>query len=150
MNRSSAAKHGLTLTMKLNNSLTPAGFNKVLAETLKNDFEEFKAPEWIAYVKTGAHRERPTQDENFWYNRSASILRQIHKKGILGVSRLRSRYGGRKDNGMAPAHFQKSGGKIIRLILQQGEAAGLLEKAKGKKVGRQLTSKGKQLLENIQ
>lgn len=135
-------------TMVLHNTLTPSEFNNKLAAALK-EFEEFKVPEWIIYVKTGAHRQRPTQDDDFWHHRSASILRQIYKKGVIGVSRLRSRYGGRKDNGMAPPHFMKSGGKIIRTILQQAEAAGLLEKAKGRKLGRILSSKGKQLLESI-
>lgn len=50
---------------------------------------------------------------------------------------------------MRPAHFVKGGGKIIRLILQQSDAAGLTEKIKAKKSGRQLTTKGKQLLESI-
>ena len=50
---------------------------------------------------------------------------------------------------MAPDHFRKSSGKIIRLILQQAETAGLVEKAKDKRAGRQLTLKGKQFLEKV-
>ncbi len=47
------------------------------------------------------------------------------------------------------AEFRKSGGKIIRKILQQAEEAGLLEKSKEKKKGRQLTVKGKAFLESF-
>ena len=134
--------------MAITSELSPQDFNKKLAEALKK-VPEFQSPEWLAYVKTGTHKVRPTQDEEFWHKRAASILRQIYKKGIIGVSRLRSRYGGRKDMGMAPPRFKKSGGKIIRVILQQSESAGLLEKSKSKKAGRQLTMQGRQLLEGI-
>ena len=134
--------------MAITNQLAPGDFNKTLAEALKK-MPEFQAPVWLAYVKTSPHKNRPTQDVDFWHKRAASILRQINSKGIVGVSRLRSRYGGRKDMGMAPRRFKKSGGKIIRVILQQAESAGLLEKSKGKKPGRQLTLSGKQLLESI-
>ena len=41
-------------------------------------------------------------------------------------------------------------GKIIRIILQQAEKAGLVEKGKkGKTVGRQLTKQGKEFLESL-
>lgn len=123
-------------------------YNIKLAAALKEE-ECFQKPGWMDFVKTGANRMRPNQDTDFWHKRAASILRQIYIKGILGVNRLRSKYGGRKDRGMRPAHFVKSSGKIIRTLLQQAESAGLIEKAKGKKAGRQLTFKGKQLLESI-
>lgn len=128
--------------------ISPQEFNSKLAVALK-EFEEFKQPEWSLYVKTSPHKQRPSFESDFWYKRTASILRQISVKGIAGVNRLRTRYGGRKDRGMQPPTFVPAGGKMIRVILQQAESAGLIEKAKGKKAGRQLTSKGKELLESI-
>ena len=68
---------------------------------------------------------------------------------MVGVERLRTRYGGRKDRGTKPARFVKGSGKIIRKILQQAESVGLLEKVKAKKAGRQLTVKGKEFLDKI-
>ncbi|MCX8159052.1 MAG: 40S ribosomal protein S19 [Candidatus Pacearchaeota archaeon] len=129
-------------------AIEPGKYNKLLAEALKK-IPEFKKPEWVDFVKTGANKARPNIDEYFWYKRAASILRQIYLKGIVGVERLRTRYGSRKKRGMKPAIFQKAGGKIIRLILQQADSAGLTEKIKGKKSGRKLTQKGKELLESI-
>jgi small subunit ribosomal protein S19e len=129
-------------------SIEPAKYNSSLAEALK-ELEEFKRPEWIEFVKSSQHKQRPINNPDFWYIRSASILRQIYIQGIVGVQRLRTRYGGRKDRGMKPPQFRKSGGKIIRTILQQSETAGLIEKAKGKNAGRQLTKKGKEFLEGI-
>jgi len=50
-----------------------------------------------------------------------------------------------------PEIFRKGSGKIIRVILQQAEAAGLLEKINepGKRAGRKLTDKGRELLEGL-
>ena len=128
--------------------IQPGKYNNMLAEAIKK-IREFKKPEWVDFVKTGTNKARPNIDPDFWYKRTASILRQIYIKNIVGVQRLRTRYGGRKDRGMQPPEFRKAGGKIIRIILQQAEAAGFLEKVKGRKSGRQLTKKGKDFLETI-
>ena len=129
-------------------TLSPNEFNSKLAEALKAT-KEFEQPEWSLFVKTSSHKQRPSFDQDFWVKRTASILRQIYRKGVVGVNRLRIRYGGRKDQGMKPPAFRQAGGKIIRTILQQLDSAGYTEKAKGKKAGRQLTLKGKELLESI-
>ena len=129
-------------------AISPIEYNTKLAEALK-EVSELEQPAWVDFVKTSSHKKRPTLDPDFYHKRAASILKQAYLKGIIGVSRLRSRYGGRKKAGMKPAKFVKAGGKIIRTILQQSEAAGLLEKATGKKAGRQLTAEGKKLLESI-
>ncbi len=120
-------------------------YNILLAEALKK-ISEFEKPEWVDFVKTSVHKQRPSSDENFWHNRAASILRQIYIKGAVGTQRLRSRYGGRKNRGQTPPEFRKGGGKIIRVILQQAEKAGFVEKAPK---GRKLTEKGKEFLESI-
>ena len=126
----------------------PGKYNKILAEALKK-IPEFKKPEWVDFVKTGTNKQRPSSEEDFWYKRAASILRQIYMKGIVGVQRLRTRYGGRKDRGMRPAEFVKGGGKIIRVVLQQADLAGFTEKVKSKRSGRQLTTKGKDFMESL-
>ena len=123
-------------------------YNKKLAEALKQ-LEEFKMPEWANYVKTSVARERPPVEEDWWHKRAASILRQLYIKGIVGVNRLKTRYGGRKNRGMRPEKFRKGSGKIIRTILQQAEKAGMVEKFKDKRAGRRLTTKGKEFLEGI-
>ncbi len=129
-------------------------YNLKLAEALKK-LPEFKQPEWVKFVKSGPAKERPIEDPDFWYKRAASILRQIYKKKIVGVNRLRTKYGSKKDRGMRPEEFRKAGGKIIRTVLQQADKAGFTEIAKtikgvrGRKPGRQLTQKGKDFLEGI-
>ena len=127
-------------------------YNNKLAEALKN-IPEIKPPEWSFFVKSGVAKKRPTDEEDFWHKRTASILRQIYLNKIVGVSRLRTRYGSKKNRGMKPERFRKASGKMIRTMLQQAEAAGLLEKflevVKGKRLGRQLTAKGKEFLEGV-
>jgi len=122
--------------------------NEKLAEALKN-LEEFKMPEWASFVKTSVSRLRPPQEDSWWYKRAASILRQIYVRGVVGVNRLRLKYGGKKNRGAKPEEFRKGGGKIIRTILQQAEKAGFVEKVEGKKKGRQLTKKGLEFMNNI-
>ncbi len=129
-------------------SIEPGKYNNNLAAALKES-GDFERPSWLSFVKSGAGKMRPVEDPDFWYKRGASILRQAYIRGIIGVGRLRTRYGHRKNRGMQPAIHYKGSGKIIRLLVQQAEAAGLLEKTKGKKAGRQLTVKGKAFMESI-
>jgi small subunit ribosomal protein S19e len=120
------------------------------AEALKKEYEEFVAPEWVFLVKTGSNKQRPTVEPDFWQKRAASILRQVYIKKIVGVRKMRTRYGGRKNRGMRPEVFKKASGKAIRLMLQAGEKVGFLEKVKeGKRFGRKLTKRGKEFLEGI-
>jgi small subunit ribosomal protein S19e len=129
-------------------TLSHREFNEKLAKAIK-EIPEFQQPEWSFFVKSSVARERPPFDEDFWYKRVASILRQAYIQRIIGVNKLKTRYGGRKDRGARPAKFQKGSGKIIRTIFQQAEKAGLVEFVKGKKPGRKLTEQGKKLLESI-
>jgi small subunit ribosomal protein S19e len=124
-------------------------YNEILAESLSK-MPEFKMPEWAFYVKTSTSKIRPPIDSKWWYRRAASVLRQIYLNGIVGVGRLRTKYGGRKNRGMKPETFMKAGGKALRVMLQAGEKAGFLEKVKeGRRFGRRLTKSGKDFLEGI-
>lgn len=125
-------------------------YNIKLSKILK-EMPEFKQPEWSFFVKTGVAKERPPQDTEFWHKRAASIMRQIYLNHSVGVNRLKTRYGSKKNRGVQPEKFRKASGKMIRVILQQGEKAGLLEKFSepGKRAGRVLTKQGKELLENL-
>ncbi len=129
-------------------------YNLKLAEALKK-IPEFKKPEWVEFVKSSPSKERPIDDEDFWYKRAASILRQVYRRGFIGVNRLRTKYGSKKNRGYAPEKFMKAGGKIIRVILQQADNAGFTEiikpnkGVKSQKPGRCLTEKGRKFLEEI-
>jgi small subunit ribosomal protein S19e len=116
-----------------------------LSGYIKENIKEVTAPEWSAHVKTGSHVERVPQVPDWWYVRTASLLRKLYMNGPVGVQRLRKEYGGRKRKGDAPAHHRKAGGSIIRTSLQQLEKAGLVDKVD--KSGRVVSKKGRSLLD---
>ena len=117
------------------------------AEKLK-DIPEMQAPEWARFVKTGHGRERPPVQGDWWHVRAAAVLRKLTLKGPIGVNKLRVQYGNRKNYGMAPEHFVKASGSILRKILQQLEKAGLAKKAeKDAYKGRIATPQGIALLD---
>jgi len=122
---------------------------KELAEHLKKHYGDIiRPPYWAYFVKTGPHKERPPTDPDWWYYRCASIMRKLYVRGRpVGVERLRRAYGGRKNYGVAPEHFVKASGSIIRVALQQLEKAGLVTKVERK--GRALSPLGRSLLDRL-
>ena len=121
-----------------------------LSEELKKN-ENIKPPEWSKYVKTGVSEERPPLQKDWWFLRSSAILRKVYLNGPIGVQRLRTVFGGRRKmpHGKKTHHHRKGGGKIIRLILQQLEKAGYVQRVEKPKKGRIITSKGQKLLAKI-
>lgn len=119
---------------------------RVAVELKKNN--NIKAPEWATWVKTGVHKERPPMDHDWWYSRAAAVLVKINEKGPIGVSKLRTAYGGKKRRGHKPPHFKKGSGSIIRKVLQQLEKAGYIKQTdiKGRK-GRVIMPAGRSLLD---
>lgn len=124
--------------------VSPTKLIPKLAQELKKE-EKIQPVAWAKFVKTGAHRERPPQQPDFWHTRAASVMRRIYLEGPVGVQRLRTYYGKTIKWGYKPKHFMLAGGNQIRKILQQLEAAGFVEKdAKG---GRKITSKGRKFFD---
>lgn len=120
-----------------------------VAEELKK-INDIKAPDWAIYVKTGAHKERPPADKDWWYIRAAAVLRNVSKLGPIGVEKLRTKYGGKKNKGHKSEHFYKGSGNIARKILQQLEKAELVKQdAHGPHKGRVTTAKGQSMLDKI-
>ena len=92
-------------------------FNIKLAEALKQ-FPEFKVPEWSYFVKSGVSRIKPPTGDGFWFRRAASILRQAYVRRIIGVNRLKTRYGGKQNRGMKAEIVRRASGKISRNIIK--------------------------------
>ena len=116
---------------------------------LKN-VKEVKMPSWGSFVKTGVNKERPPTNLDWWYIRAASVLTKVYRYGPIGVSKLRTKYGGKKNRGYKPERFYKGSGSIIRKVLQQLEKAGLVEnKQIGVHKGKVITKKGKSFLDKI-
>ncbi len=122
---------------------------KRVAEELKKE-PQIKPAAWAPFVKTGMSRERAPVQHDWWHVRAASILRKLFLLGPIGTHKLQTHYGGRKNEGMAPEHFHKGSGNILRKILQQLEKSGFAKQTvKGVHKGRIATPKGHQLLESV-
>ncbi|MBI4155394.1 30S ribosomal protein S19e [Candidatus Woesearchaeota archaeon] len=119
------------------------------AEELKK-IKTMETPLWARFVKTGVGQERAPDSKDWWYVRAASLLRKIYKMGPVGVNKLTKYYNKRKNRGFKPEKVYNGSGKIARVVLQQLELSGFVEKKniKGKK-GRIITGKGKKFLDQI-
>ncbi|HYD03687.1 MAG TPA: 30S ribosomal protein S19e [Alphaproteobacteria bacterium] len=120
----------------------------VLVHNLAKDLKQIiKQPEWTPFVKTGNHKQRPPQDKDWFFVRAAAVMRTVALNGPIGVSKLRTKYGGRKNRGYKPEKFVKGSGNILRKALQELDKAGLTVQAeKGVHKGRVITPKGAKLL----
>jgi small subunit ribosomal protein S19e len=116
-----------------------------LTEQLKKD-KRITPPEWSSYVKTGTHAEKIPQNKDWWYTRCASLVRKVYLHGPIGISDLKSYYGGRKRIGYNLDHHKDAGGAIIRKALQQLESAGYIEK---KNRGRMVSNDGMKKVDRI-
>lgn len=121
-----------------------------LIEKVSGELEkeaDIKAPEWATFAKTGMSKERPPVEEGWWHVRAAAVLRSVAKLGPVGVSKLRVKYGSKKNRGHKPERFYKGSGSIARKVLQQLEKAGLVKQsAKGSHKGRIITQKAAALM----
>ena len=122
--------------------------NKAAEELKKQKLVE--PLEWSKFVKTGPHKERLPDNQDWWFYRSAALLRSIAKLGPIGTQKLRTKYGGKKDRGNKPEEFRRASGSIIRKILQQLEKSELIKQTeKGNHKGRILSPKGVSFLDKI-
>jgi len=122
-------------------------FIRRLAKYIKDNVDQVQPPPWTPIVKTSIHTQRQPEDPDWWFIRAASILRKVYKEEPIGIESLRAEYGGRKGLGVRRQHTRKGGGSNVRKILQQLEAAGLVETKKGK--GRALTKEGRRVLDKV-
>ncbi|HYY50803.1 MAG TPA: 30S ribosomal protein S19e [Nitrososphaeraceae archaeon] len=116
-----------------------------LTEQIKKE-KKIQPPDWAVFVKSGVHAERMPQNKDWWYTRCASLIRKVYIHGPIGVSELRSEYGGRKQIGYNLAHHRDAGGAIIRKALQQLQQAGYIV---NKRRGRSISEEGMKKVDRI-
>ncbi len=116
-----------------------------VAEKLKGN-SAIEPPAWAEFAKTGRHTEKAPTQEDWWYTRSAAILRKIYVKGPMGSSKLAAEYGGYADKGSMPNKAVKGSRNIARKCMIQLEKAGYLVSVN--KQGRAISPSGMSLLDN--
>lgn len=114
-----------------------------LSKELKEN-DKINEPNWAKFVKTGVHKERRPENPDWWYVRTAALLRRVYVDGPVGIRRLQTKYGGSKDRGTNPEKFRRGSGSIIRTALQQLEEAGYVEQTID---GRTVTPAGRSYLD---
>lgn len=130
------------------NDIDPSMLIIKAAEELKK--KGIKSPEWASFVKTGVHKERPPVNSDWWYHRMAAVLRSVAVLGPIGVSKLRTKYGGKQRRGHKPARFAKGSGNILRKVLQQLEELNYVKQATvSNHKGRIITREGKLFLNSV-
>lgn len=128
------------------NDVPPSALLPRLATELRNR-HAVEPPPWAMFVKTGVHKERAPTQTDWWYLRSASVLRKVYLQGNVGIQRLSAEYGGKKDRGSAPYHARNGSRSVLREIVHQLEKAGLLQPYKTK--GRRVSPEGAKLLDTV-
>lgn len=116
-----------------------------LGEHLRND-ENISPPEWANFVKTGIHREKPPVALDWWYTRTAAVLRKIYIHSPKGVKHISQMFGGSVDKGAKPNTAWSGSKAIIRHTMKQLEKAGLIKTVEGK--GRVILPAGQRLVDN--
>ncbi len=117
-----------------------------LVEKLKQD-PSFTPPDWAQFVKTGIHREKPPVDKEWWYKRTAAVLRKIYMHSPVGVRHISQMFGGSVDKGSKPNTSWSGSRAIIRHTMHQLEKAGFIKNIEGK--GRVIQPAGQKLLDNL-
>lgn len=122
---------------------------ELLSKELKS-VPQIKAPPWAPFVKTGTYKERPPVNADWWYIRTAAILRTVARLGPVGTSKLRTKFGGKHSRGYKSERFARGSGSIIRKAMQQLETAGLIKQTiKGVHKGRIITEKAASLMDSL-
>ena len=125
---------------------------QILAKGLQ-DNDANTAPQWAEFAKTGTHRERPPVQGDWWYVRSAAVLRKVALKGPIGANHMAQLFGGPKDRGVKPNRAVAGSRKVSRCILQQLTAAGYIINAHNTAgnvtLGKILTPSGQSLLDEM-
>lgn len=109
--------------------------------------QSVRPPEWATFVKTGVHKQQAPTQPDWWYLRSASVLRKIYLHGVTGVARLSADYGGKRDRGSAPYHAHTGSRAVLREIVHQLEKSGLVQPQKNR--GRRVSAEGQRLLDSL-
>ena len=117
-----------------------------VAEHLRSE-GKVTAPEWAPFARTGVHTEKAPVQRDWWFLRTAAVLRKVYILGPIGTSRLAAEFGGARDDGSAPYHPRKGSRNIVRTALQQLEEAGYV--ATREKRGRIVTASGRKLLDGV-
>ena len=107
---------------------------------------KLEIPEFVDYAKTGISRVLPPSNPDWFYVKSAAILRRIYIRPFTGIGGLKKVFGSTWGQSR-PLHFKKASGSVIRKSLQGLEGLNLI--AKSDDEGRIITKAGRRDCDRI-
>ena len=107
--------------------IPPSALVEGLTEEFK-EMKEIKVPEWVEFLKAGIHREKPWEQQDWYYRRLASTLRKVSLMGPVGIEKLGQEYGGSVDRGSKRYHPASGSRFIVRHMLNTLESMGYVKK----------------------
>ena len=121
---------------------------EAVAARLEDRIDE---PDWVEFAKSGAGKELPPEQDDFWYVRSASLLRKVAQNEPIGVERLATEYGSKQRGSnryvVRPGRHESGSRNLIRTALQALEDEGLVTTAAGE--GRRVSDDGEAFLSEV-
>ncbi|KAI3378048.1 hypothetical protein SNEBB_004909 [Seison nebaliae] len=117
-------------------------------DTYANDHpkEESLEPKWICYVKTGTNKELAPMDPDWFWKRVAAVARHVYLRNPASTRDMQKIFGGKKNFGNSPSHFQLASGNICRKSLIILEKLKMVKKIKK---GRVLSKYGRRDMDNV-
>src|SRR5438093_13066296 len=85
-----------------------------VAENLRSE-GKVSEPDWAPFARTGVHTEKAPVQKDWWFLRTAAVLRKVYVLGPIGTSRLAAEFGGARDGGSAPYHPRKGSRNIVQI-----------------------------------
>lgn len=133
----------------------PTKFIDVLSRKLKEE-KKISVPAEAEYIKTGHGKEHAPESPDWYFVRTASILRKLYVEELKNPGRCKNGLGTLwfsrvyttlKNNGHKPSHTVTGSKSLVRRILQTLEGANLVSQVP--KGGRKLTAAGHQYLQEV-
>ncbi|KAG1670373.1 hypothetical protein FOA52_000133 [Chlamydomonas sp. UWO 241] len=122
-------------------------FIKAYSAHLKSN-DKIHLPTWVDVIKTGAFKELPPQNVDWYFVRAAALCRRLYIRPGMGLGHFQHAFGGReRRRGCKPEHHALAATGNIRHILRNLEAVGLIEKCPTG--GRKLTPSGQRDMDLI-
>jgi len=89
---------------------------------------QLEVPEFVDYTKTSSAKTLAPQDPDWYYVRSAAVLRRVYLRPFTGIGGLSKVFGSAYGKSR-PMHFRTAAKGVLRHVLQSLEKLGLLTKS---------------------
>eukprot|EP00999_Lentomonas_sp_LEN2_P001210 NODE_2226_length_621_cov_309.123482_g2176_i0.p2 GENE.NODE_2226_length_621_cov_309.123482_g2176_i0~~NODE_2226_length_621_cov_309.123482_g2176_i0.p2 ORF type:complete len:154 (+),score=38.14 NODE_2226_length_621_cov_309.123482_g2176_i0:77-538(+) len=108
---------------------------------------QLELPKNWEFQKMASWKQYSPYDQDWFYIRTASLLRRLYVRGGTGIGGLQKHYGGARKRGVCPVHHADASAGVIRHCLHQLENKGLVEHDENG--GRRVSKSGRKMCDQI-